>query len=297
MKGETVVLRAVGLRAEAGNHAMRLPELSFTLYAGEFAALFGPSGCGKSRLFGVLTEAVPLLNGKLECTDYSAMPALTLPRAGRATTLAGFLKKQASSWSKAIYLLELFGLGDKMDFPLSVLSTGETACLRIAAAFANPAPLYLLDDPFDLIDFEQRRRLLEEIEDRCRFGSTVFFTTRSPDIAACADRVIMLNEGQITADDTPENLLRETRATRIEIESDQPEQVSQLLAPVEVRIAEHDHGFRLSTFAEDELALQLLREGYGSVRTVFLQQPTLADAWHWFALQNRPRMGSAGGRG
>lgn len=289
MKGEAVVLRASSLQAEAGSHALRLHDLSFTLYAGEFVALFGPSGCGKSLLFGVLTESASLLGGKLECTDYAALPVLPTVRVGRIPTPASFLRKQASTWSRAVYLLELFGLGDKMDAPLTMLSTGEIACLRLASTFAKPVPLYLLDDLFDNIDFERTRRLLEEIHDRCRFGATVFYTTRNPESAAYADRVLLMNEGQILADDTPENLLRETRATRIEIESDEPQQVSQLLSPIEVRITEYDDGFRLSTFAEDELALQLFRDGYGSVRTVFLQQPTLADAWHWFALQKRNR--------
>lgn len=289
MKGESVVLRANGLQAQVGNNVLSLQDISFRLYAGEFVALFGPSGSGKSLLLGVLTESVALLNGTLECADYSTMPVLPSLRGGRAPTLAGFLKRHAGSWSRANYLLELFGLGGKMDFPLNRLSTGELACLKLSAAFAKSSPLYLIEDPFDHVDFERGRRLLQVMDERCRFGSAVLFTTRNPDIAACADRVIMMNEGQFIADDTPENLLRENRATRIEIESDQPEQVSQLLAPVEMRVTEHDYGFRMSVYAEDELALQLLKEGYGSVRMVFLQQPTLADAWHWFALLNRSK--------
>jgi ABC-type multidrug transport system ATPase subunit len=75
----------------------------------------------------------------------------------------------------------------------------------LAAALAQHAPLYLLDDPFDRADFERRRRLWHELDDRCRFGAAVLFSTRDPAIAERADRVLMLDRRTPASPTTPPN--------------------------------------------------------------------------------------------
>jgi hypothetical protein len=60
---------------------------------------------------------------------------------------------------------------------------------------------------------------------------------------------------------------------------------------VELRIVEQSDGYRLSLAADDALALRLLQEGYGTVRSIYIREPTLADAWQYFALRTRHKRG------
>jgi hypothetical protein len=64
-----------------------------------------------------------------------------------------------------------------------------------------------------------------------------------------------------------------------------------MVGAVELRIVEQNEGYRVSLSADDTLALRLLREGYGTVRGVYIREPTLADAWQYFALRNRHKIG------
>lgn len=286
MRSETILLKARDLCA-APDNARGLRNLSFEVWAGEIIAVFGPSGSGKSLLIQALSDELELSGGALECADFAVPPPLPATRMGRPPSPANYLKRYAHSLSRSVYLMELFGLSARADQPVQNLSDGERAMLQLAAAFSQNKPLYFLDDPFDRADFERFRRLWQEMEDRCRFNSAVLFTTRNPEVAARADRVLMLHEGQLIAQGEPEELMREASAKRIEIETDEPDKVSRLLEPVEVRILDQGDHFRLSLYADDDLALRLLKEGYGQVRAVVIQKPSLSDAWHLFVLKNR----------
>ena len=265
----------------------RLQPMSFEIYRGECVALFGPSGCGKSLLLALIAGEVAMEAGVLECADFARMPDLPSGRAAFNLTPNKWMKRHAFSWSRAVYLLELLGLGEQLDTPIAELSAGERAMLQVGGALAQQALLYLLDDPFDKADFERARRLWMELEDRCRFGAAVLFATRDPAVARRADRVLMLHRGRLLAYDTPDHLIREMHATRLEIETIDPQPVIDALGEVEFHIAEQGDGYRLSLCADDALALRLLQEGYGNVRAVYLREPTLADAWQYFALRHR----------
>ncbi|MCX7994037.1 MAG: hypothetical protein N2651_10270, partial [Fimbriimonadales bacterium] len=152
------------------------------------------------------------------------------------------------------------------------------------------APLYLLDDPFERADFERRRRLWNELDDRCRFGAAVLFTTRDPAIAERADRVLMLDDGRLIADDAPERLIAGQNAAEIEIEALDPEPILEGLSGVELRIEQLPDGYRLRLHANDALALRLMQEGYGNIRAVYVRPPTLEDAWQWLRLKHRAQI-------
>ncbi|GBC92287.1 putative ABC transporter ATP-binding protein [bacterium HR15] len=285
MLSDAILLHAEGVQSERVGEC-RLQSISFDIYRGECVALFGPSGSGKSLLLALIAGQIALEAGVLECADFAHMPELPTGRAALNLTPNKWMKRYASSWSRAAYLLELLGLSERLDTPIAELSTGECAMLQVGGALAQQARLYLLDDPFDRADFERARRLWMELEDRCRFGAAVLFSTRDPAVARHADRVLMLHRGRLIACDTPDQLIRELHATRMEIEIVDPQPLLDMVGEVEFRIVEQGDGYRLSLFADDTLALRLLQEGYGNVRAVYLREPTLADAWQYFALRS-----------
>lgn len=286
MAAERVVLRAEGIESALHGGVCILP-MRFTIERGELVAVFGPSGSGKSLLLALIAGEVSLAGGRLEVADCATMPDLPDGRALRAATPASFLKRYAVSFTRAVYLLEVLGLGERMETPLHELSDGQRYLLRVGGALAQHAPLYLLDDPFEHADFERRRRLWNELDDRCRFGAAVLFTTRDPAIAERADRVLMLDEGLLLADDAPERLIADQEATEIEMEARDPEPILEGLSDVELRIEQLPDGYRLRLHADDALALRLLQEGYGNIRAIYVRPPTLEDAWQWLRLKAR----------
>ncbi len=288
MASERVVLRAEGIESAQRSGVGILP-MDIAIERGELVALFGPSGAGKSLLLALIAGEVALEGGRLEVADFAVMPELPEGRALRTVTPLSFLKRYAPSLTRAIYMLEVLGVGERVETPLSELSDGQRHILRVGGALAQHAPLYLLDDPFEYADFERRRRLWNELDDRCRFGAAVLFTTRDPAIAERADRVLMLDEGLLLADDAPERLIAEQEATAIEIEARDPEPILEGLSDVELRIEQLPDGYRLRLHADDALALRLLQEGYGNIRAIYVRLPTLEDAWQWLRLKARTR--------
>ncbi|OYT68882.1 MAG: hypothetical protein CFK49_02290 [Armatimonadetes bacterium JP3_11] len=286
MAAERVVLRAESIESALHGGVCILP-MRFEIARGELVALFGPSGSGKSLLLALIAGEVALEGGRLEVADFASMPDLPEGRALRSTTPLGFLKRYAPSLTRAVYLLEVLGLGERMETPLTELSDGQRHMLRVGGALVQQVPLYLLDDPFEGADFERRRRLWNELDDRCRFGAAVLFATRDPAIAERADRVLMLDDGRLLADAAPEYLLAEQEATEIEVEAQDPEPLLEGVARMDLRIEQLPDGYRLRLHASDALALRLLQEGYGNIRAIYVRPPNLEDAWQWLRLKAR----------
>ncbi|MDW8106970.1 MAG: ATP-binding cassette domain-containing protein [Armatimonadota bacterium] len=286
MASERIVLRAEAIESALYGGVCIVP-MRFTLRRGELVAVFGPSGAGKSLLLALLAGEVALAGGRLEIAEFATMPELPEGRALRHATAASFLKRYAPSWTRAIYMLEVLGLGERMETPLTELSHGQRHMLRVGSALVQQVPLYLLDDPFEGADFERRRRLWNELDERCRFGAAVLFTTRDATIAERADRVLMLDEGRLIADDAPERLLAEQHATTLEIEAVDPEPILEGLKGVEVHIEVLADGYRLRLHADDTLALRLLQEGFGNIRALYVRPPSLEDAWQSLCLRAR----------
>lgn len=289
MHADRFLLRAYQIES-ARYGAVQIAPADFEIARGELVAIFGPSGSGKSLLLRLIAGEIPLEAGVLECADVSTTPSLTRFKGIRSATPLSLLKRHAENWTRAVYLLELFRLSEQAETPIGQLSTSQRAMLFVGCALAQSGPLYLLDDPFDQADFEQGQRLWNELDDRCRFGGAVLFTTRQPEIAKRADRVLLLDQGILLADATPQQLIEGLQATRVEVTLADPEPLLPMLEGVELRIWESEEGYRLSLYAPDPLVLRLLHEGYGNVKSVLIRPPDLADAWQWLHLQNRSKI-------
>jgi len=103
--------------------------------------------------------------------------------------------------------LKLVGLEDKADRPVRGFSGGERQRLGIAQAQVNYPDLLILDEPAAALDPQGRRDVLEVME-KLRKYTTIFFSTHIlDDVQRVSDRVIILNQGQLIAQGTVEELL------------------------------------------------------------------------------------------
>ena len=165
-----------------------LSGVSFRVGAGEAVALMGPNGAGKSTLLRILaTLIIPNL------TFFASMNNII---GGRASERIA----KISDW---------MGFGDELDRQVRTLSTGMTHRLGLARAMLHEPGILLLDEPtrsLDPVAASEFRRLLKDEIVR-REGTTLLFASHTPrEVEEIADRVVLLDEGGVVADETPQRL-------------------------------------------------------------------------------------------
>lgn len=187
----------------------------------EYAALMGPSGSGKSTLMNVLgcldtpTSGSYLLNGKdvsrmednelaeIRNTEigfvfqtfnllprYSSLENVALP-----LVYAGWSKKERLE--RAAEVLEMVGLGDRMDHNPNELSGGQRQRVAVARALVNKPSIILADEPTGNLDTKTSHEIMALFNEIHAQGNTVILVTHEEDIAEHARRVIRLRDGLV----------------------------------------------------------------------------------------------------
>jgi predicted ABC-type transport system involved in lysophospholipase L1 biosynthesis ATPase subunit len=221
---ELAVCRSVTVvhgRGEAAVTALR--DVDVVIGGSERVGLVGRSGSGKTTLLHVLGGLVTPTSGEvlLGGSPLSSLDAAARGRA-RARSLAyvfqgakllptftafenvAFAHRVSASESRfePDELLELVGLGAKLDALPAELSGGEAQRVAIARALAQQPDLLLCDEPTGQLDSDTGARVLDLIDAlhaRLRFALVI--ATHDPDVAARADRIVTLDDGRVVADE------------------------------------------------------------------------------------------------
>ncbi|HEY3190545.1 MAG TPA: ABC transporter ATP-binding protein, partial [Solirubrobacteraceae bacterium] len=221
---EAEAVRAQGLRKtfEADTAPIRaLRGVDLTLHRGEFVAVMGPSGCGKSTLLnliagldvpsaGAVYLAGTALAGKTESElarirrahigfvfqFHNLLGGMTArEQVALAAALAGMSRREADARARDV--LDLLGLRPRGDELPGVLSGGERQRLAIARALANRPTLLLADEPTGALDSEAGNEVLELFRRLHRDGQSILLVTHDERVAAGAERVVRMRDGQI----------------------------------------------------------------------------------------------------
>jgi len=227
----TTVLSVEGLNKVYGSgetavHAVR--DVSFQTKPGEFIAIVGPSGSGKTTLLAMIgglltpTSGAILVNGR----DIARLGSAELVRYRResvgfvfqANNLVPYLTGRenmllvqaitggdgASARQRADQLLDELGISGRAKALATALSGGERQRVAIGRALMNDPELVLVDEPTANLDSERGRQvvqsLIAEVRSREKLGIMV---THDPEMAAFADRVLELHDGQLRQDAAP----------------------------------------------------------------------------------------------
>ena len=199
--------------------------IEFTVPAGQFVALMGASGSGKSTLLGLLAGLDSVSGGdifldgvNITKLDEDALALLRSRKVGfvfQSFNLIGTLTAEENvllpfelsgakgdGRARARALLDEVGLSErKHHYPVQ-LSGGEQQRVALARAFITKPPILLADEPTGNLDSANGRHVLELlIHLNRKEGTTLVMVTHDPELAAYADRRILLRDGVMVADE------------------------------------------------------------------------------------------------
>ncbi|HEY7480179.1 MAG TPA: ABC transporter ATP-binding protein [Gemmatimonadales bacterium] len=203
---------------------LALRGVSLDIAPNEYLAIMGPSGSGKSTMMNLLgcldtpTGGEYWLNGqevsRLSDDDLARVRNReigfvfqTFNLLPRATALhnvelpliyAGVRGRERRE--RAAVALERVGLGDRMDHRPNELSGGQRQRVAIARALVNQPSILLADEPTGNLDSVTSEEIMRVFRDLHAGGQTVIMVTHEQDIAAQAERVIVLRDGQVESD-------------------------------------------------------------------------------------------------
>ncbi|WP_170295519.1 ATP-binding cassette domain-containing protein [Chengkuizengella sediminis] len=204
-----------------------IQDISFEVREGEFFAFLGPNGAGKSTTIQVLTTLLNPTSGSAVVSGFDVEkdpfsirrkigvalqetgidPSLT----GREllhlqARLFGFSKSDAKK--RAQELLELINLTDDADRKVGKYSGGMRRRLDLSLCLVHRPEILFLDEPTTGLDPYNRNAIWDEIRTLNReFGTTIFLTTQYLEEAdQLADRISIINKGEIVASGTSQQL-------------------------------------------------------------------------------------------
>lgn len=204
-------------------HALK--QVNLEIPAGQFIAIMGPSGSGKSTLLyllggldrpndgGILIEGrrVDMMNDdelahfRREMVGFifqafHLVPTMTaLENVALPGVFAGLPRDLRER--RATKLLGALGMGERLDHRPSQLSGGQQQRVAIARALFNNPPIIMGDEPTGALDSKTGQTVMELLRYLCKQrGKTVIVVTHDPTVAAYADRMLHLRDGQIVED-------------------------------------------------------------------------------------------------
>jgi len=213
-----------------------LKGVSLNIKKGEILAMLGPNGAGKTTLISIICGIVTPTGGKVSVDGFDIIDDYreTRSRIGlvpQELTLEQFETVFNNvSYSRGLYgkkpdknhiekILKQLSLWDKKDLRLRQLSGGMKRRVLIAKALSHEPTILFLDEPTAGVDVELRQDMWKVVEDLRKTGVTIILTTHYIEEAeAIADRVAVINQGEIIVVDDTKELLKKMGHKKLTVE-------------------------------------------------------------------------------
>lgn len=221
--GSKIVLKGINLNVEKG----------------ECVVIIGPSGCGKSTLLRcingiekvtsgkVIFEGKDINNPKVDINkirekmgmvfqQFNLFPHLTVKENIVLAPIKLKLMSKEDANKKALELLELIDLKDKVDMYPSQLSGGQKQRIAIARSLIMNPDVMLFDEPTSALDPEMVDEVSNLMRDLAKQGMTMIVVTHEMSfVKECASRVIFMEDGNIVEEGTPKDIFENPKSDRL----------------------------------------------------------------------------------
>ena len=288
-------------------------DLSFTVEDGQVLGFLGPNGAGKSTTMKMLTgflaptSGTALING-VDVVENSVVARKNIgylpegaPSYGEMT-VQQFLtfvararlieaREVSASVEAAISKLNLSGVKHQA---IDTLSKGFKRRVGLAQAIIHDPQILILDEPTDGLDPNQKREVRNLIRAMAKDKIIIISTHILEEVAAVCNRVMIIANGKLLADDTPQGLIARSRYhNAVSLVVDKPEMVASALAELaEVGKVEIREG-ELTLFPADETGLfeavtAAISENQWRVSALRLEAGRLDEVFHSITRMETP---------
>ena len=199
--------------------------ISLRIDVGEFVAIIGPSGSGKTTLMNILGLMDTPTEGRFELMGRDASRLTPDERAEARGRLFGFIFQRynllttqtaaenvelpgayigmpaENRRARSLMLLQSLGMEHRVNNRPTQLSGGEQQRVAVSRALMNGGSIILADEPTGALDTARGRELMLKIHELHRAGHTVIVITHDPGVAAEADRIVRIVDGNILSDE------------------------------------------------------------------------------------------------
>ncbi len=222
---ETAAIETRGLTKTYDGKVEALRGIDLTVHKGEMFALLGPNGAGKTTLFSILATLRKPTGGEAKVLGLDVLkerpavrkrmgivfqePALaqTMTVRDNLLLMALFYGLSMSEARKRVHeILETLQIKDIEDREAQKLSGGQKRKLELARSLVSSPDILFLDEATLGLDVDARRNFWAQVRMFIRSGRSVFFTTHYMEEAEVADRIALIDKGQIIALGTPKEL-------------------------------------------------------------------------------------------
>lgn len=273
--------------------------ISFQVKPGEIVGLLGPNGAGKSTTIFMLLGVLTPTSGDITYfgKDFATHRSETLQHVTFASTyikmpwrltvmenlriyayLYGLSKDQFLHRSQKF--LKRFGVWEQRNKNMRATSAGQITRVMLAKAFIPHPKIALLDEPTASLDPDISHQIRGFVKEQQKeFGTTMIYTSHNMDeVADVCDRVVFLKEGQIVAQDTPENLTKSLQqvVVRLFMTKTAAQKLKKLKLEYEHEILENQAHITISQGQVSSL-LQTLAQKKIDYAHIEIDKPTLED--------------------
>ncbi len=277
-----------------------LSQVSFEVKKGEIFGLLGPNGGGKSTLFRILStmmtpaEGTVTIAGKDVVRDAAAVRRLVgvvfqTQSLDKALTVEENLRAQGHlhGLSGAVLTermqgaMEKLGLADRRKDLVETLSGGLRRRVEIAKALLHRPQVLLMDEASTGLDPAARRELSRHVENlRVQDGVTILLTSHILEEAERCDRLVLLHQGKIVAQGSPEELRSRIGGDVVLLESsDSPALAGRIEERFGTRAAARDGQVRVEIPNGHRFITEVVEAFPGAIQSVGLHKPTLEDVF------------------
>jgi ABC-type cobalamin/Fe3+-siderophores transport system ATPase subunit len=217
--------------------------VSLRITSGEFVGIIGPNGAGKTTLLTIVNGLGNLVSGSVQVfgqpilhnnrhelrrlVGYVAqvenidnrmpMSVREVAMIGRYGLLGLLHRPGKEDWAIVDHALEMVGMSHLANRPIGQLSGGEQQRAAIARCLAQEPKIFLLDEPTASLDWKARTDILDlvkRIHDAEQL-TTLFVTHELETLPRTCDRVVLMKEGTIMDDGTPEKMISAENLSRL----------------------------------------------------------------------------------
>ena len=234
MTGNQIIINDLSKVYDNGFKALK--KISLRVKQGEILAMLGPNGAGKTTLISIICGIVTPSSGTVSVDGFDIIKNYreTRSRIGmvpQELNLESFETVfDTVSYSRGLYgkspkpehiekILKDLSLWDKKDQRLRQLSGGMKRRVLIAKALSHEPKILFLDEPTAGVDVELRRDMWMVVDDLRKTGVTIILTTHYIEEAeAIADRVAVINQGEIIVVEDKKELIKKMGHKKLNIE-------------------------------------------------------------------------------